>query len=422
MQEKLVATLTNVNLWAAIIASIVIIALGYTLLKINWFKKEWKPALIGVVMKVALPALALVGFMKTTSIAQLKEQGIVLGIAFAFYILLCLVSWLWIRFMPNKTPKSVENASENTVLGQVSDTVTINESRYRAMVMWMLLIFGSTTFFGMPIIQSLYNKGGLIAANVWNIPYRIFLYSYCFMQMKGLKFDKENVKKSLKTTFLNPIVICTFVGLILWLTQLIPGAGVTTKDIDIIMKLENGNVIYAVEYSTFGNNFEKIYTGSDNLNYVFNNAKGIYVTTTVKPVGWFEWSTTMPYFYKFISILGSLCSPLIWLAIGMTLATSGIKEAARDKWVWIYSLIKMIVIPVIIFFIFWGLNHAEQVTKNVAIAMVIFAATPPATVAVGFAISEDKCARFASGASALSTLLAVVVMPIWIVICELAIK
>lgn len=415
--KKLVSTLTNVNLWGAIIASIVIIGLGYLLVKVKWFKSTWKAALVGVVMKVALPALALKGFMSDISLGLLQEQGIILGIAFGFYILLSLVAWLWTKYMPHKTPESVENAQENTIIGEMSETKTVDESRHRAMVVWMLLIFGSTTFFGMPIIKELYsNNNGVLAANIWNVPYRIFLYSFCFMQMKGLKFNKENIKASAKSMFLNPIIIATFAGLILWLTQLIPGAGATYKDFSQTIKVNGSDVV--IKYSaTFGENFKTVLTADKKVFYMLN-ANNEYIKTT-KPVGWFTWKTTLPYIYKFIDILGSLCSPLIWLAIGMTLAESKLKEAAGDKWVWIYSLIKLIVIPLAIFLIFWGLNKGGLVKKEVGIAMVIFAATPPATVAVGFAISENKCARLASSASAFSTLLAVIFLPIWIVVAEL---
>ncbi|UUD35094.1 AEC family transporter [Mycoplasmopsis caviae] len=426
VKQKLVSTLANVNLWSAIIASIVIIGLGYLLVKIKWFKSTWKAALVGVVMKVALPALALSGFMKSISINDLKEQGIVLGVAFAFYILLSAGAWLWIKFAPNKTPEVVENAQENTIIGEMSATKTVDESRHRAMVVWMLLIFGSTTFFGMPIIRELYSKGGLLAAGIWNVPYRIFLYSFCFMQMKGLKFNKENIKNSVKTMFLNPIIIATFAGLILWLTQLIPGAGITIKDAAANTSImTKTGALTVTKIGSFSTNFSTVYgtvANGKNTWYIYNVASGLYEVTTKTPKGWFEWETTLPYLHKFISILGSLCSPLIWLAIGMTLAESKIKEAVSDKWVWIYSLIKLIVIPLAVFAVFWGINKASGgtlIAKNVGIAMVIFAATPPATVAVGYAISENKCARLASSCSAFSTLLAVIILPIWIVVGEL---
>lgn len=45
------------------------------------------------------------------------------------------------------------------------------------------------------------------------------------MIMAGLKLNKENLKKLIKTALLNPIIIATLLGLVFWLSQLTPGTG-----------------------------------------------------------------------------------------------------------------------------------------------------------------------------------------------------
>lgn len=387
--------LSNVNLWAAICSTIFIISLGYILLKTKVFKVEWKGVLNSIVLKVGLPALAITGFMKECTVKQLQEQGIILGVAFGFYILLIIIAELWVRFFPKLLPqklgksnnefsyKYVYSASKGLQTKATGSSSTSNQDTRRALVMWMMLIFGSTTFFGMPIIKELYNKnGGLLAANLWNIPYRVFLYSYCFMAISGIKFTKENFGKSLKTAFLNPIVIATFIGLICWLSQLIPGA------------------------SSFNENF------GDKIAYDKNKMPLTF--------GWFQWDKTMPYFYKPINTIGSLSSPLVWLSIGITLATSSIALAAKDKWVWIFSGQKLILIPLLVFLVMLALVYSGNISKDVAISMVIMAATPPATVAVAYSMQYKVCDQFAAQCSALTTLLAVVMIPLWIVIGEVA--
>lgn len=370
-------TLTNVNLWAAICSTIGIIALGFLLVKVKVLKLEWKGILNAIVLKVALPALAITGFMNNISIKELSQQGIILGIGFAFYILLSVIAMVWVNFFPKLLPSKIKNkkmqlaSQEGVVVNNDQQMVTEVEDKTnakRALVMWMMLIFGSTTFFGLPIIQQLYPGNGVIAANLWNVPYRVFLYSFCFMVMAGVKFDKANIVKSAKTAFLNPIVIATFLGIILWLTQLIPGA------------------------SSFGVNF------------------------TAGTNGWFNWKVTMPYFYKPINTVGGLSSPLVWLSIGITLAGSNLLLAAKDKWVWIFSLQKLILIPLIVFLVMLGLVQGGLVTKDVAIPMVIFAATPPATVVVAYSMQYKMCEQFSSQCSALSTLLAIIAIPLWVVI------
>ncbi len=65
---------------------------------------------------------------------------------------------------------------------------------------------------------------GLVAVNLWTIPYKIFIQSYCLMAISGIKFQKSNIKQWAKEAFVNPIFIPTIIGLILWITQLIPRA------------------------------------------------------------------------------------------------------------------------------------------------------------------------------------------------------
>lgn len=379
IQDTFISVLSNTDLWGAIISTIFVISIGYLLVKIKVFKSSWKNVLNSVVLKVALPALAFTGFMQACTIKQLTEYGIILGVAFGFYIVLIVIAEIWIRFFPKLLPKIVQKANQNNSFENVKENILVKisnstqsteDTTKRALVMWMMLIFGSTTFFGMPIIKELYKEPGTISANLWNIPYRIFLYSYCFLVMSGLSFNKQNIAKSCKTAFLNPIVIATFLGLILWLTQLIPGA------------------------SSFDKNF------------------------TPGTKGWFEWKVTMPYLHKPISTLGGLSSPLVWLSIGMTLATASLISAVKDKWVWIFSIEKLILIPLLVFAVMVGLVANGDVSKEVAISMVILAATPPATVAVAYSMQYKLCEKFSAQCSALCTLLAIIMIPLWIIISE----
>ncbi len=384
IKQVLINTLSNVGLWSAICSTIIIIFLGFILFRFNVFKKEWKGALNTIVLKVALPALAFTGFMKPISIEELKSNGIILGLSFAFYGILSLIAYVWVKYFNYLVPKRFRvnklqtNITDNSgvITNIVKDDMNVeNVTEYvsrRSLVMWMMLIFGSITSFGLPVIKQMYEaEGGVIAANIWTIPFRIFLYSYCLMLMSNVKFSKETIKSSMKTIFLNPVVILTFLGLILWLTQLIPGA------------------------SSFNQNFK-------------------YGTH-----GWFELKVTMPYIYQPINMLSAIMSPLIWFSIGITLAEANIKSAAKDRWVWIFSFQKLILIPLVIFSLMIPFVSNGSISKGVAISMVIFAAVPPATVVNAFSIQFKVCEKFASQCSALTTLLAIIAIPLWIVISDL---
>ena len=65
-----------------------------------------------------------------------------------------------------------------------------------------LTIFGSTTFFGTPIVTAVYGAVGTMYSNIFNIAYRVFLYSYAFVKMSGTKMDKENFKKEYERNLL----------------------------------------------------------------------------------------------------------------------------------------------------------------------------------------------------------------------------
>ncbi len=361
--DNFINTLENVNMWAAIVSAIAIIALGYILIKVKVFKADWKKVLNAVVLKVALPALAIKGFMAAITIHDLKVEGFVLGFSFGLYIVLVLIAELWIRFAPKiiMSKKKINQVAlngniESTIVGEIN-TEGANKQR-KDVVMWMMLIFGSTTFFGMPIINSVY-PDGVLSANLANIPYRIFLYSYAFMMMSGLKMNKENIVSSMKKTFMNPIIIATFIGLILWLSQLIPGAG-----------------------------------------------------------SWFVLKETAPYIYKPFFYIADLCSPLVWLSIGITLASQPLINAVKDWTVWMYCGLKNFGLPLIVFAILISCVSSNIINKASAMALVIFAATPPATVIIAYSMNYKNNEDFAARCSALSTLTAVIVMPVWIIIGE----
>ena len=129
---------------------------------------------------------------------------------------------------------------------------------------------------------------------------------------------------------------------------------------------------------------------------------------------------TFPQLHQVFKYLGRLSSPLAWLSIGSTLGAVSFKEAFSDKKTWYYTLIKLVLIPAINIVILYALNLVGFPINLVGLGtVVIMMATPPATVAVAYAINFDREALLASNASLMSTLAAVLMAPIWIVIIEL---
>lgn len=346
MIEIIKKTLTDSAILGAIFSSVSIILLGLYLRKKEVLNAQASKVLSKVVLAVSLPALAFNAFMKDIDSNQLKEGLGILVWGFVIYIILIPIT----KIMYSK------------VKGEKQDV-------YR-----VLTIFGSTTFFGTPIVTAVYGAVGTMYSNIFNIAYRVFLYSYAFIKMSGAKMDKENLKKNLKEIFLNPIIIATFLGLFIWLFQ--------------------------------------------------DSLPQVTVTTTeglTKSYAFLRIDQTLPWFYKAITYLSKLASPLAWLSIGATLAEIPFKEAIVKKDAWTYSLIKVMLIPVINFVLLLAVSQLNILPVSfVGMATtVIMMAAPTATVAAAYAIGFGKEPLFTSNCSLLSTVVAVIAMPIWIVALEI---
>ncbi|HAP7811512.1 TPA: AEC family transporter, partial [Enterococcus faecium] len=234
----------------------------------------------------------------------------------------------------------------------------------------VLTIFGSTTFFGTPIVSAIYGPVGVMYSSIFNIGYRIFLYSYGYIKMSGLKMEAKNIK----AMFVNPIIIATFAGLFIWLFQgYLPQVSVT-------------------------------------------GAEG-----EISQVAFLRIDQTAPWLFQPMDYLAGLSSPLAWLAIGATLGEVSFKKAASEKTSWYYSLVKVVFVPALNIVILAVLTATNILPVNFeALAtIVIMMATPAATVAAAYAISFDREALLASNASLLSTIFAVVLTPVWIVVLQM---
>ncbi len=337
-------TLTDNAIIGAIFSSIAIIFLGFYLRKKNIINDSAAKILSKVVLSVSLPALALKSFLVDINKKSLHEGINLLIWGFAIYIILIFITKLFY----------------SRYKGDKQDALRV------------LTVFGSTTFFGTPIVQAVYGTVGVMYSSIFNIAYRVFLYSYGFIKMSGLKMDKENFKKNVKTMFLNPIIIATFLGLFIWLFQeSLPQVAVSTKE-------------------------------------------------GVKNYAFLRIDQTLPWLYKPLTYLSALCSPLAWLSIGANLATIPFKEAMGSKDSWYYSIQKVIIVPLINIVLLYVLNVTGILPVSyIGLAtVVIMMAAPTATVAAAYAISFDKESVLSSNCSLLSTIVAVVAMPIWIVALE----
>lgn len=346
--DNVVSALTSMNLWTAICKSIFIILLGFFLAKKGIFKEGTGKTLTKVVMTVALPCLAFTSFMSNITQETFTSAIFAFVWGFIIYILFMLLAKL--LFIWEKDPT-------------------------KRIVMEILFTFGSTTFFGQPLISAVF-PNAFNDSNMFNVAYRVFLYSYAYIAISGDKFEKSNIGPTLKKIFLNPIIIATGLGFVLWALQLIPGS------------------------------------------YDESSWWTIKMSNTV--ASFWRIDVSAPWLFQTMKTLGSLASPLVWLAIGCTLAKISFKEAASDKKAWIYCGIKLIAGPVINLLLLLLINSTMiKVTFNVVAATTLMWAVPPATVAVSYCINADKEATFASNCSLLGTLASVIFIPVYMIVLTL---
>lgn len=335
--EILTGILKNNSIVGAISSSVLIILFGFYLRRKGVFKDGTAKILTDVILSASLPALAFNAFMQDINKTSLM-QGINLLIwGFAIYIILIFITKL----------------------------IYIKYNGDKKVVLEILTTFGSTTFFGIPIISAVYGATGVMYASIFNIAYRVFLYSYAYIKMSGIKADKNNIKQM----FLNSIVLATFLGMFIWVFQ------------DSLPQITIGEKSYA---------FLRI-------------------------------DKTAFWLFKPMTYLAALSSPLAWLAIGAKLADISLVEAISSRDSWIYSFIKALVVPFINLIALYILTVTNILPISfVGLAsVIIMMATPTATVAAAYAIKFDKESVLTSNCSLLSTIFSVICMPLWIVVLEI---
>ncbi len=351
--------LSSMDLWIAVCKSVVIILLGFLLTKGKILPDGTGKVLTKIVMMICLPCLAFSSFM--TSISQATFESCLVSFIYGFVVYIAFIFLAKLLFIWVKDPT-------------------------KRKVMEILFVFGSTTFFGQPLIKAVFTDA-FNDSSMFNIAYRVFLYSYAYYAICQNKDENEehekmtwaSFKKILKKIFVNPVIIATFLGFILWSLQLVGDASDT-------------NNWWVVTVNGVGN----------------VPATGAFWNIKV----------SLPPVYQTMNTLGGLSSPLVWIAIGCTLGKVSFKSAASDKSVWAYSFIKLIAAPVLnfVFLLLINLIPGINVTFNTVAATTLMWATPPATVAVTYCINSNKESTFASSCSLIGTFLAVVFIPIYMIL------
>ena len=354
--ENLGKAMSSTSLWTNIAKTVIFILLGFLFTKKKLLPESTGKVLTKFVMAVCLPCLAFCSFMSTFTVQGAIDAIVNFILGFVLYIAFIFIGklmFLWVKD---------------------------DEKR---LVLSVLFAFGSTTFFGYPIVSAVYGKGAGNDFNIMNVAYRVFLYSYAYVAIANYtKKDASNetVKDGsgkvstsfgslMKKVFLNPIVIATLAGLVLWLLQAIPGVAIVKTD-------------------------------------------WLTTNTASTKVAFWRFDVTLPWIFQAADTLGKLSSTIILFAIGCTLGGTNIKEAAEDRYAWIWTALKVFVAPLLVLGLLFALegiakacNYPQLISMDTVNSTVITWMVPPATVAVGYCINYDRQKEMAGSSCLRSSLL-----------------
>lgn len=347
---KLIDIITNQDFLAAVFSTIFVIMLAFFLRRKNIIKENAKTVISSLVLKLGLPAMAFSAFMTDLNANEFKSNMQVLILGICLYIFLIIGSFLILKLASKKLDQN------------------------RRDVLSMIVIFGNCTFFSSPIIEGFYGDAIKIPEYLMIVAFRLFLYTYAFFVMSGTKVDKHHIFASIKKFIFNPIIIATFLGILIWsLQNVLPHVNIT-------------------------------------------NDLGEEISVCI-----FRIDQTIPYIYKPVVFISRMTTPLSWILVGITIGEMPFKSAVKNISVWFASIFRTIIIPALIFGTVLLLQYLNviQLTKYGFAACVLTLSAPLSVVIVSYAVEYDKDQYFVSDVSLISTIIAMISMPVMLVLVEL---
>lgn len=334
----------NMDTIGAITSTIFIILIGYFARRTEFFNEHASRLLSNIVLKLSLPALSFTSFMMDFDREILSRAGVIFIWSFLIYFLL----------MPlMKGVYAAYSGEEKNTLETIS-------------------MYGSKTFFGTPVVAAVYGQLAVLYANVFMIGYRIMMYTHGNVKLSGIKITKDNWSETLRAVILDPAIIATLLGVIIWVFQgSMPQVAVST-------------------------------------------AEG------VQNVAFLRIDQTAPWLMQPLTYLAGLSSPLAWLSIGAQLGEANIVEALKDKTSWYYTFIKGLAIPTFNLIAMFVINQFVQLDfSTVATTTILMSAPTAATISAMGIAQGGESARITSWAASISTFGTVITIPFWIIILSI---
>ncbi|WP_029513746.1 AEC family transporter [Mycoplasmopsis primatum] len=406
--DNFIKIISTQGMWGAVISTIAFVLIGFFATRYKFLTKEINGKLSKFLLTWILPFLCIGAFMQNANKDMAIQVGIVLGLSIIFYVLFGVLTSVIVRLAPRmvsgritaKAEELYEKSLQNAEEGAKPDKAAVREKvlddyKQKIIATQLMLGYGSLQFFAYPLVialskgnDAIFGQNALALAQIWCIPYMIGAFSYVSLMFSGEKISKKSVKPIIKS-LTSPMMLALYISLVLWALQFIPG-------------------------------LDKKYATVDNKPY--------QVVTEGGRNFWAAFKVEIPAIGGALNTGTAIVSPLAWIVIGGTLADSDLKSAAKDKDVWITTVRKLVTVPLAIYVlaiaIFAGLvaiGNGKVISKedaaSVATLLVLLAATPPAAVTMIFAVAhKNPHAPYVAQVNSLSTLLALVFMPLWVIL------
>lgn len=113
-----------------------------------------------------------------------------------------------------------------------------------------------------------------------------------------------------------------------------------------------------------------------------------------------------------VGYLAAMNTPLSMIVVGVNLASFSLRSIFSDKYVWLGTLARNIIIPAL-FIVLLGLLPIDPVAR---MAILISVSTPVGAFLVIFSVRHDQDTQFATRLLCLSTLLCVITLPVALVV------
>lgn len=177
----------NIIVVNQIIVLTLMMMIGVVLRKLKIITDEVNKGFSSILMNLTLPCMIVYSFNFEFSVELLKNAVLILLYSIGIHIILIVLSKIaYIKFEDNK------------------------KTIYK-----FATIFSNCGFVGYPIVQGIFGNIGVFYTSIFTIPFNIFMWSYGVMLFTG-----ESDFKSIKKNLINPPLICTFLGIIVFLFSL----------------------------------------------------------------------------------------------------------------------------------------------------------------------------------------------------------